>query len=115
MVQWPWLLHDYSYAVNTPLHASDPSGLFSLIDFIKCLYYGSKLGEFKQQCINECPPDNQGYINWVQQYGGAGFDDAVRACQCQKAGPEICKKFVQSCAAAPYMGKPPTIRWPVPR
>ena len=115
VVQWPWLLHDYSYAVNTPLHASDPSGLFSLIDFIKCLYYGSKLGEFKQQCINECPPDNQGYINWVQQYGGAGFDDAVRACQCQKAGPEICKKFVQSCAAAPYMGKPPTIRWPVPR
>jgi RHS repeat-associated protein len=101
-LQDPSQLHPYVYVLNNPANFSDPAGL-GVWSAIKCKYYSGKLDEAHEACKKECPPDVEGMLEFVEKYGTNNMlGEAMWRCTCQKAGPDVCKKWLESCGTMPY-------------
>ncbi len=92
----PAWLHPYTYVANQPLGEIDPKGLGPL-DLIKCFYYGNKVTEAAKQCRNECGTSTEDEIKFMQKWGSNSLSGAQFTCTCDKAGPELCVKWLTSC------------------
>jgi RHS repeat-associated protein len=108
LVRTSKLFYPYSYVGNNPILRDDTKGL-GLVAFFKCLYYGSKVSKFGDQCNGECPSNLEGTSNFIEKHTTSGsLEIAMLSCTCKKAGPELCAKWLASCFSTPIgMGPKP--------
>lgn len=110
IIQWPQWLQPYSYVTAKPLSEIDPYGL-GLWGIIKCMWYGSKMEKYADQCHGECPNDLMGQIKFMQKYQSGFLDDAMLKCTCSRADAagdkDLCTKFFATCITSPFGGPMP--------
>ena len=96
LINAPEYLHPYNYAFQNTLIADDQKGL-GIVDIIKCLYYGKKVAGYGEQCNESCPKDFGGKGNFIEQYTDTGsLSAALVSCTCNKAGKDLCNKWLES-------------------
>lgn len=110
ILQRPQWLQPYSYVTAKPLSEIDPYGL-GLWGIIKCMWYGSKMEKYADQCQGECPNDMMGQLNFMRKYQAGFLEDAMLKCTCSKAeaagDKDLCARFFATCITSPFGGPMP--------
>jgi hypothetical protein len=76
----------YVYAGNDPINNTDPNGQFWPVDFVRCLFGLSSLGNVQNRCEqkfnNACPPtcDPAATESCQQFYEQYGVDAPILSC-----------------------------------
>jgi len=98
----PIIYNGYIYP-NNPLSEIDPQGyIFGyIIKILKCSYYWRKVKDANEQCEKECSGDDvslEDTIKFIETYSVSGsYTEAIVNCTCQKAGEDICQKWIKAC------------------
>ena len=99
----------YPYVSNDPIDQSDPEGL-GILNCVKCGWYGKKIAEAGDQCrqeFNSCNGNPEKEAEFGFKYGSNYISVALENCACQRAGEEICAKWLANCAACAWSPPPP--------